>query len=705
MVKNYKFNDYVFGETVVRYVIMNETKRVFMMLIPKDTLSDVCDDYNSYPIVSQFGDNHDYCAGALCHLHLSHHYISPCNDSMHLGQSFDEMYFKSQKKIDFEDKTVIETEIVSDEGYRVIHKLTNYNGEGGFEVECVFVNDSARDFKLEMLTSASLDNLSLYQNDDSSRDVYYHTFKSGWALEGRHLRQSIVELNLNKAWGGSYECYKTGTKGSKPTANYFPYAALEDESHGVIWGMQLAHNSSWQMELLRYGIKLSLSCGIGDRNYSNWFKTVKPNESFAAPKAYIAAVKGDIADLSYEFEKMHCREVEAYGEKDSMALIFNEFCTTWGKPSYENNLKIADKLKNSKIKYFVMDAGWYDGTIGDWDKSNEKTFPYGLKKYADEIKKRGFVPGIWFEFECVAEGARKYGSEYDHMYLKHDGLPIRGQVNKGRREKFLDFSNPDAIEFLDNNVIKFLKDNGFGYIKVDYNSNIGICVDGDESAGETLRKNQDAVRNFFIKMKKEIPDLIIENCSSGGMRLDPSMMSVSAMASFSDTHESVDFPIVAANMHYLIQPRQSQIWCVLKPEFDDNRFAYTISGGFMGRLCWSGDIFGLSERQMNLLYDAENFYEEVSDIIKNGKSRVYRTNEFNNRYPEGTQAVLRVADDGKKALLVYHCFDNPKKLVIENAGEWEIEKTLYDANISVDSSIVIDENKNIFGNVVLLKRK
>ena len=33
MVKNYKYNDYVFGETVVRYVIMNETKRVFMMLL------------------------------------------------------------------------------------------------------------------------------------------------------------------------------------------------------------------------------------------------------------------------------------------------------------------------------------------------------------------------------------------------------------------------------------------------------------------------------------------------------------------------------------------------------------------------------------------------------------------------------------------------------------------------------------------------
>ena len=705
MSKNYTFNDYAFGETIVRYVIMNETKRVFMMLIPKDTLSDVCDDYNTYPNESQFSDYHDFRAGALCHLHLSHHYISPCCDSMRLGQSFDEMYFKSQKKIDLEDKTVIETEVVSDEGYRVIHKLTNYNGEGGFEVECVFVNDSDRDFRLEMLTSASLDSLSPYQNDDSSRDIYYHTFKSGWALEGRHLRRSIAELNLNQAWGGSFECYKIGTNGSRPTANYFPYAALEDEAHGIIWGMKLAHNASWQMELLRYGIKLSLSCGIGDLSYSNWAKTVKPNESFAAPKAYVAAVKGGIADLSYEFEKMHRRDVDAYGEKDSMAIIFNEYCTPWGKPTHENNIKLADKLKDSKAKYFVMDGGWYNGTIGDWDKYKKDKFPYGLKTYADEIRKRGLIPGIWFEFESVAEGAGRYGSEYDHMYLKHDGIPIRGQVNKGRREKFIDFSNPDAIEFLDNNVIKLLKDNGFGYIKVDYNSNMGICIDGEESAGEALRKNQEAVRNYFIKMKKEIPDLIIENCASGGMRLEPSMMAVSAMASFSDTHECVDFPIVAANMHYLIMPRQSQIWCVLNPEFDDNRFSYTISAGFLGRICWSGDFVGMSDKQMDQVYRAENFYEEVSDIIRCGKSIIYRTEKFiNNRYPKGTQAVIRYSDDGDRALLVYHCFETPEKLEIPLVGKWEIEKSLYECNIDVNDKIVIDENREICANVVLLKK-
>ena len=36
------------------------------------------------------------------------------------------------------------------------------------------------------------------------------------------------------------------------------------------------------------------------------------------------------------------------------------------------------------------------------------------------------------------------------------------------------------------------------------------------------------------------------------------------MASFSDAHECDEIPIIAANMHRMILPRQSQIWAVVK---------------------------------------------------------------------------------------------------------------------------------------------
>ena len=64
---------------------------------------------------------------------------------------------------------------------------------------------------------------------------------------------------------------------------------------------------------------------------------------------------------------------------------------------------------------------------------------------------------------------------------------------------------------------------------------------------------------FIEKVKREIPDIILENCASGGHKLEPKMMSLCAMASFSDAHELVEIPVIAAYLHRVIHPAQSQI--------------------------------------------------------------------------------------------------------------------------------------------------
>ena len=135
-----------------------------------------------------------------------------------------------------------------------------------------------------------------------------------------------------------------------------------------------------------------------------------------------------------------------------------------------------------------------------------------------------------------------------------------------------------------------MKDNGFGYLKVDYNDNLGIGCDGAESLGEALRQNMQASIGFFKKIREEIPDIVIENCSSGGHRLEPSMQAVTSMASFSDAHEWQAIPVIAANVTRAILPAQSQIWAVLRAKDDEKRLYYSLSNTFLGRMCLSGDM-------------------------------------------------------------------------------------------------------------------
>ena len=89
-----------------------------------------------------------------------------------------------------------------------------------------------------------------------------------------------------------------------------------------------------------------------------------------------------------------------------------------------------------------------------------------------------------------------------------------------------------VINYLGGKVIKLLKECGFGYLKVDYNDTIGMGCDGPESLGENLRKKVQATQEFFRKIKAEIPEIVIENCSSGGHRLEPSMMELVSRQAF-----------------------------------------------------------------------------------------------------------------------------------------------------------------------------
>ena len=49
-----------------------------------------------------------------------------------------------------------------------------------------------------------------------------------------------------------------------------------------------------------------------------------------------------------------------------LPIVFNEFCTTWGKPSEASILADLKALRGRKITYYVIDAGWYADEIKGW---------------------------------------------------------------------------------------------------------------------------------------------------------------------------------------------------------------------------------------------------------------------------------------------------------------------------------------------------
>jgi len=261
-------------------------------------------------------------------------------------------------------------------------------------------------------------------------------------------------------------------------------------------------------------------------------------------------------------------------------------------------------------------------------------------------------------------------------------------------------------------VIDLLEESGFGYLKVDYNETIGLgCENGGaESLGEGLRLQTLGAYRFFEKIRKRLPDLVIENCSSGGHRLEPSMLGLTAMSSFSDAHELVEIPIIAANLHRLMLPRQNQIWAVLHQADSDRRLIYSLAATFLGRMCLSGEIDRLSEDQMQIVRTAQQIYVQVAPIIKNGTSRRFGTTGESWRHPEGWQGVVRVHDNGRFALVVFHVFGNPStgiQVPLPAGKDWRIRETFSETGATcaiVKEALVFRPAADFSAAVLLLVR-
>ncbi len=502
----------------------------------------------------------------------------------------------------------------------------------------------------------TLELLSSFVLRDVKIDRIYR-MQSFWSAEGKLKSESITDLHMEKSWNGcAYRVEKFGNTGSMPVRKYFPFLVVEDTEKGEFIGVQLYLASSWQMEMkCRDKEAYTISGGIADRDFGQWTRKLEAGEAFTAPKAVVA--KGN--SLLEVCDKLVKAQKPDISEKDkAMGIMFNEYCTTWGNPTYDNVKKVCDRIAGKGIDFLVIDSGWYGNAenwwdmVGDWTV-NEKRFPGGMKPIADYIRSKGMIPGLWFEMESVNSGAKQF--EDSELLVKKDGYPL----TVGNK-RFWDMESEKAVQYLTDNVIGKLKEAGFGYLKVDYNDTMGVGCDGTEGPGENLRKKVEASREFFRKIKREIPDIVIENCSSGGHRLEPSMMELVSQASFSDAHETAAIPIIAANLHRVIKPEQSQIWAVMRAGDTDERIFYSIVSTFLGRMCLSGDIYDLSDRQWKLVEEGMDFYRKAADIIKNGSTILIKadTESYNN--PTGEQLVIRQLDN--RCLVIYHRFENSKDI-------------------------------------------
>ncbi len=501
-----------------------------------------------------------------------------------------------------EHKGEILTRLTDGNGNFYTHSLSRDDNTGVFTLYTEYENRTGKPQVLRMLSSFSVSGVhTLWGN---AEDLSLVRMTSAWSRECRLKRESFSELGLDGSWAGQYgvKCERWGQVGSMPNRGYYPFVAVEGEH---CMGVSIEAPYSWQAEAYAEGDLYALSGGLGDFHFARIQKTVQNGEVFRTHRAFLC-VKRDFNAVCNALVKHADARLEVPASEEELPVLFNEYCTTWGCPSVSNIRNILVALEGLPVKTFVIDCGWYKPqgaewglAVGDWEESGE-LFPNGISEAVSAINGSGMRAGIWFEFENACRDSKLYRKE--ELLLSENGKPVTT-----RNHRFLDLRLPAVKDYLNDKLFSFLKEKGFSYLKIDYNDAYALGEEGREVAEESV----------LLTRKLRDSGLTVENCASGGSRIEPLRSSLVSMCSFSDAHECDEIPYVAANVSRVLPARQMQIWVVLRK--DVSRTVYLLCAGFMGRICLSGDVTGLNGEHRKILAEGLKFYETIRDIVRWGE--------------------------------------------------------------------------------------
>ena len=252
-----------------------------------------------------------------------------------------------------------------------------------------------------------------------------------------------------------------------------------------------------------------------------------PKEEIRTPKICLLFWKGDDRMIGHnQFRQFilvhHTRKINGkHVELPFSVLLGSEGpapCDqhTCATESFAVAMIHRHKQFNIVPEVFWLDAGWYlcQGNwehVGNWIP-NSGNFPNGLKPVSDAAHKVGAKFLLWFEPERVTEGTQ-FANKNPEWVLK---LP-------GSSNILFNLGNDEARLWLTDYISNFLKKEGIDYYRQDFNFDpmpYWEANDKPDRIGISEIRHIEGLYAYWDSLLVRFPNLLIDNCASGGRRID-----------------------------------------------------------------------------------------------------------------------------------------------------------------------------------------
>lgn len=440
--------------------------------------------------------------------------------------------------------------------------------------------------------------------------------------------------------------------------HYNPFLALKrqeaTEASGEVIGLSLVYSGNFlaQAEVDTYDVT-RITMGIHPANFS-W--VMKKDDVFQTPEAVLVYSEEGINGMSQTFHNLYRnRLARGFWRDRTRPILINNWEATYFDFTEEKILNIARKAKELGVELFVLDDGWFgkrndDHTsLGDWYPNPEK-LPEGITGLSKKVEALGMKFGLWFEPEMTNKESELYKTHPEWVL----STPNRN-VSHGRNQLVLDFSKPEVVQAIYEQMAKVLEEASISYVKWDMNRSMSEVYSHGRNSyeqGEIYHRYILGVYSLYEKLIARFPEILFESCASGGARFDPGMLYYAPQCWTSDDTDAVErmkiqygtsfvYPISSMGAHVSAIPNHQ----VLRNVPLNTRANVAYFGTFGYEL----DINQMTEEECGEIKKQIAFMKEYRELIQFG--RFYR---LLSPFEGNVTAWMVVSEDKSQALAGYY---------------------------------------------------
>lgn len=254
---------------------------------------------------------------------------------------------------------------------------------------------------------------------------------------------------------------------------------------------------------------------------------LEPKEVFETPHLALAYSHDGMGGVSRIFHNWARKEGMLHRGMKTGDILLNSWEGIYLDITEEKIIKMMDDIAAFGGELFVMDDGWFgdkyprkkdDSSLGDWVVDKNK-LPNGIKALTDAARQRKIKFGIWIEPEMTNTTSELYEKHPDWV-LQTKGRHLK--LGRGGTQIVLDMANPKVQDF----VFKVVDDlmtqyPEISYIKWDANASIqnygSLYLPKSKQNNLSIDYHRGLIKTLK-RIREKYPDLVIQDCASGGGR-------------------------------------------------------------------------------------------------------------------------------------------------------------------------------------------